>query len=29
MTACHYQVGQHDVGDMDYALIDRAANGGI
>jgi hypothetical protein len=27
MTKCHYQVGQHDVGDMDYALVDRVANG--
>jgi len=29
MTRCHYRVGQHDVGDMEYALVDRGANGGI
>jgi hypothetical protein len=29
MTKCHYQLGQHDVGDMEYALLDRGANGGI
>jgi hypothetical protein len=29
MTHCHYRVGQHDVGDMEYALVDRGANGGI
>jgi hypothetical protein len=29
MTKCHYRVGQHDVGDMEYALVDRGANGGI
>jgi hypothetical protein len=29
MTKCHYRVGQHDVADMEYALIDRGANGSI
>jgi hypothetical protein len=29
MTKFHYQVGQHDVGDMEYALFDRGTNGGI
>jgi hypothetical protein len=29
MTKCHYQVGQHDVGDTKYALVDHGANGGI
>jgi hypothetical protein len=29
MTKCHYWVGQHGVGDMEYALVDRGANGGI
>ena len=29
MTKCHYRVGQHDVGDMEHALVDRGANGGI
>jgi hypothetical protein len=29
MTKCHYQVGQHDVGDMEYGLINRGANGGV
>jgi hypothetical protein len=29
MTKCHYRSGQHDVGDMEYARVDRGANGGI
>jgi hypothetical protein len=29
ITKCHYRVGQHDVGDMEHALVDRGANGGI
>jgi hypothetical protein len=29
MTEFHYQVGQHDVADMEHALVDRGANGGI
>jgi threonine dehydrogenase-like Zn-dependent dehydrogenase len=29
MTKCHYRVGQHDVADMEYALLDCGANGGI
>jgi hypothetical protein len=29
MTKCRYCVGQHDVSDMEYALVDRGANGGI
>jgi hypothetical protein len=29
MTKCHYRVGQHDLGDMEYALVDRGVNGGI
>jgi hypothetical protein len=27
MTRCHYQVGQHDAGDMEYVLVDSGANG--
>jgi hypothetical protein len=29
MTEFHYRVGQHDVADMEHALVDRGANGGI
>jgi hypothetical protein len=29
VTTCNYRVIQHDVTDMDYALVDRGANGGI
>jgi hypothetical protein len=29
MTKFHYNVGQHDVGDMEYAFVDSGANGGI
>jgi hypothetical protein len=29
MTKCHYRVRQHDVGDMEHALVDHGANGGI
>jgi hypothetical protein len=29
VTNCHHRVGQHDVGDMEYALVDRGANGDI
>jgi hypothetical protein len=29
MTKCYYRVGQHDVSDMEYALVDQGANGGI
>jgi hypothetical protein len=29
MTDFHYHVGQHDVADMEHALVDRGANGGI
>jgi hypothetical protein len=29
MTKVHYHVGQHDVAEMEYALVDRWANGGI
>jgi hypothetical protein len=29
MTKCHYCIGQHDVGDMEYTLVDKVANGGI
>jgi hypothetical protein len=29
MTKCHYRIRQHDVADMEYALVDRGANGGI
>jgi hypothetical protein len=29
VTKFNYQVSQHDVTDMDYALVDRGANGGI
>jgi hypothetical protein len=28
-TACYYLVGQHTISDMDYALVNRGANGGI
>jgi hypothetical protein len=29
MTEFHYRVGQHDVADMEHALVDHGANGGI
>jgi hypothetical protein len=29
MTEFHYRVGQHDVADMEHALVDCGANGGI
>jgi hypothetical protein len=29
MTKVNYSIGQHDVTTMEYALIDRGANGGI
>jgi hypothetical protein len=29
MSRVHYQVGQHDVAEMEYALVDNGANGGI
>jgi hypothetical protein len=29
MTKCYCRVGQHDVSDMEYALVDRGANGCI
>jgi hypothetical protein len=29
MTECYYRVGQHTISDMDYALVDCGANGGI
>jgi hypothetical protein len=29
MAKCHYCVGHHDVYDMEYALVDCGANGGI
>jgi hypothetical protein len=29
MTKCYYRVGQNDVSDMEYALVDWGANGGI
>jgi hypothetical protein len=29
MTKCHNQVGQHDVADMEYALVDCGVNGSI
>jgi hypothetical protein len=29
MTKCYYHVGQHAVSDMEYALVDHGANGGI
>jgi hypothetical protein len=29
LTECHYCVGQHDLAEMEYALVDQGANGGI
>jgi hypothetical protein len=29
MTEFHYPVGQHDVADIEHALVNRGANGGI
>jgi hypothetical protein len=29
MTRCHYHVGQRDISNLEYALVDRDANGGI
>jgi hypothetical protein len=29
LTECHYRVGQHDLAETEYALVDRGANGGI
>jgi hypothetical protein len=29
MTEFHYRVGQHDVADMEHALVDHGVNGGI
>jgi hypothetical protein len=29
LTECHYRVGQHDITEMEYALVDQWANGGI
>jgi hypothetical protein len=29
LTGCHYPVGQHDLAEMEYALVDQGANGGI
>jgi hypothetical protein len=29
MSKVNYRIGQHDVTTMEYALIDRGANGGI
>jgi hypothetical protein len=29
MTRCHYRVGKHDFSDLEYALVDRGASGGI
>jgi hypothetical protein len=29
MASCYYRVGQHDVSDLEYALVDLGANGGI
>jgi hypothetical protein len=28
-TECHYRLGQHDFAEMEYALVDGGANGGI
>jgi hypothetical protein len=29
VTNINYSIGQHDVGTMEYALVDRGANGGV
>jgi hypothetical protein len=29
LTKCRYRVGRHDLAEMEYALVDRGANGGI
>jgi hypothetical protein len=29
LAECHYRVGQHDLAEMEYALVDQGANGGI
>jgi hypothetical protein len=29
MAECYYRMGQHTISDIDYALVDHGANGGI
>jgi hypothetical protein len=29
VTKSHYQIGQHDVADMEYTLVDHGMDGGI